>query len=70
MIKDADELGIKRMSKLDNSEPFLVIPTMSIDHYYSSITYKQSPMTEDAEALLEKTRLYGIFQKLRNKLCA
>ena len=50
------------MGKLDNSEPFLVVFTMSIDRYYSSIIDEQSSMTEDTEALLENQEFMGLFK--------
>ena len=61
-IKDKYGLGLKRIGKLDNSEPFLVVFTMSIDRYYSSIIDEQSPMTENTEALLEKQDFMGLFK--------
>ena len=50
------------MGKLDNSEPFLVVSTMRITRYYSIIIDEQSPMTRNAEALLDKHDFMQFFK--------
>ena len=65
-IKEEYELGLKRTGKLGKgvhpSKPFLVVSTMSIERYYSSILDETSPMTEDAAAILENQDFMGFFK--------
>jgi len=63
-IKTEIDIESKRSSNFGtkDADTFIVVATMRIERYYSSIKEESSPMSKDAEALLGKQDYIGFFK--------